>query len=88
MSRDHTLDATRTSAIWFMVVCRGALDQWNGYRIPNTDVVYASLRPCQARRSQRFKISKLKEFGSLFPSWSQEEVSSFFEACDISKNKL
>ena len=45
-SRDHALDATRTFAIWFMIVCHVArLITKSTYRFPNTTRNFSRLHP-------------------------------------------
>ena len=90
MSRDHALDATRTSAIWFMIVCHvSRLISSNGYRFPNTEQTFSKLRPLFNQGDiNSSKSLSLKEFSSLFPSLSKEELSSTFASFDTTQNKL
>ena len=90
MSRDHALDATRTFAIWFMVVCHVArLITKNGYRLPNTDTVFPKLRPPFKQADLDASNSlHIDEFFSLFPNVSQDILKPLFHSCDTSQNEL
>ena len=89
-SRDHALDATRTFAIWFMIVCHVArLITKSTYRFPNTTRNFSRLHPSFTQAdTDASKTLDVTEFSQLFTDVPSEILQTVFTSCDTSQNGL
>ena len=89
-SRDHALDATRTFAIWFMIVCHVArLITKSTYRFPNTTHNFSRLHPSfKQADTDASKTLDITEFSQLFTDIPSEILQTLFTSCDTSHNGL
>ena len=90
MSRDHALDATRTFAIWFMIVCHVArLIYEQGYQLATSEKVLSRMRPSFKNADiDGTNTLNLEEFSTLFQNESQTSIKTIFEAYDKNQDLL
>ena len=90
MSRDHALDATRTFAIWFMIVCHVArLIYKEGYQLTDSEGIFARMRPPFKEADLDGTNSlNIEEFSTLFKTTSENVISALFTAYDTNHDLL
>ena len=90
MSRDHALDATRTAAIWFMIVCHVArLIYKDGYQFNDAEGIFPRMRPPFKKADLDGTNSlNIEEFTTLFRSSSESIVSTTFNSYDANQDLL
>ncbi len=90
MSRDHALDATRTFAIWFMIVCHIArLIYKEGYQLTDSEGIFARMRPSFKRADLDGTNSlNIEEFSTLFETTSESVISPLFTTYDTNQDLL
>ena len=90
MSRDHALDATRTAAIWFMIVCHVArLIYKEGYQLNDSEGIFPRMRPPfkEADLDGTNSLS-IEEFSTLFQNSSDGVISTTFKTFDNNQDLL
>ena len=90
MSRDHALDATRTVAIWFMIVCHVArLIYKEGYQLNDSEGIFPRMRPPfkEADLDGTNSLS-IEEFSTLFQNSSDGVISTTFKTFDNNQDLL
>lgn len=90
MSRDHALDATRTFAIWFMILCHVArLIYKRGYQLANAEEVLPRMRPSfTVSDVDASKSLSIEEFSTLFHHSSENTISTLFTSIDVNQDLL
>ena len=90
MSRDHALDATRTFAIWFMIVCHVArLIYKEGYQLTDSEDIFARMRPPFKEADLDGTNSlNIEEFSTLFGNTSESVISTLFATYDKNQDLL
>ena len=90
MSRDHALDATRTFAIWFMIVCHVArLIYEQGYQLATSEKILPRMRPPFKKADiDGTNTLNQEEFALLFESTPLETIQTVFETYDKNHDLL
>ena len=90
MSRDHALDATRTFAIWFMILCHVArLIYKRGYQFALNEDIFPRMRPIFSKADvDGSNALNREEFSTIFHNSSESTISTIFNSCDANQDRL